>query len=75
MINKLKTTKAYFEGWKIAVDDGRSFLAEYSHELKIWNLFELDSEGDVYGHKEWTNAYDRLKYAKDAIRFGELSIA
>ena len=74
----IKTTKAFFEGWKIAVTNeaGKTayFLAEYSHELKVWNLFELDEDGDIYGNKVWVTDYPRVKHAKEALRNDEVHI-
>lgn len=70
MLNKLKTTKAYLEGYKLEVNEGQFFLAEYSHDIKAWNFFQLDTVGDIYGYKEWVNSFDRLKDIKSDLIIG-----
>ncbi len=70
MLNKLKTTKAYLEGYKLDVNEGQFFLAEYSHDIKAWNLFQLDTVGDIDVYKEWFNSFDRLKDIKSDLIIG-----
>ena len=70
MLNKIKTTKAYYEGYKIVVNGCQHFLAEFNHGIKAWDLFQLDEDGDIYGYKEWVNSFDRLKDAKSDLIIG-----
>lgn len=69
---RLKTTKAYFKGWKVeVVGTNRFFLIEWIEDMKLWGLYELE-ENDVYGNKEWVEYFPNVKSAKYDLANGHV---
>lgn len=70
---KIKTTKAYFQAWKVEViGTGRFFLIEYKPEQREWAMYELEEDGDIYGNKEWVEYFPNVKSAKYDLENGHV---